>query len=208
MSFRPTAILRMALAGVLAAALAGCISLVPKEKPSQLYRFEAGAAAEPPAAAPATGRIAVYRAAGTFQREAAGDRLLTLTGERAAFIAQARWVAPAEVLFDEAVQRAFDASGKARLVSRGEPSRFDYALRLDVRNFETHYEGERPTVLVRVRAVLVRTGRREASEHLFEAAVPARENRVSAIVAAYGEAVGQVLKALASWVDASITATP
>jgi ABC-type uncharacterized transport system auxiliary subunit len=37
---------------------------------------------------------------------------------------------------------------------------------------------------------------------LFAASVPASANSVSAIVAAYGEATGQVLDKLKSWVDA------
>src|SRR5205085_7900277 len=108
---------------------------------------------------------------GFFQREAAGDRILTLTGPKAAYVAGARWVAPAEVLFDEAVASAFEsAAGRVRLVSRGEPIRSDYVLRLEVRNFETHYDGRTPAVFVRVRATLSRDASRETvAEQVFEA---------------------------------------
>jgi cholesterol transport system auxiliary component len=173
-----------------------------------LYRYglaaPAGVAAPAAAAGPTVG---VLRAGGRFQREAAGDRILTLTGSRAAYIARARWVAPAEVLFEEAVTDAFDAAGgRVRLVSRGEPAKADYALRLDVRDFETRYDDGRPTVLVRVRAELLHDANRsEVSERLFEARVPAGRNRVGAIVGAYGEAVRQVLKDLVPWVEASVS---
>jgi len=198
--------LKLAAGGVLALGLSGCISLLPKSEPAQLYRFGAApAVATTDAPAPADS-VGVFRAGGVFQREASGDRILTLTGQKAAYIAQARWVAPAEVLFDEAVANAFEtASGRVRLVSRGEPSRSGYVLRLDVRNFETRYDGARPTVLVRVRAVLAHSGTQpQITEKIFEASVPAGQNRITAIAAAYDKALGQVLGELVAWTNGSV----
>jgi cholesterol transport system auxiliary component len=208
MTRRVRAFLNLAAAGALALSLTGCISLLPKSNPAQLYRFGFG---EPQAAAqPASlSSVGVLRAPGQFQHESAGDRILTVTGERAAYIAASRWVAPAEVLFDEAVSRAFDAGGgRVRLVGRGEPGHVDYALRLDVRNFETDYaQGEAPTVLIRVRAVLSRDrSAPPVAERVFEARVPATENRVSTIVAAYDRALSQVLGQIIAWTNSSVTA--
>jgi cholesterol transport system auxiliary component len=129
-----------------------------------------------------------------------------VTGARAAYIARSRWVAPAEVLFDEAVAAAFDsAPGRARLVLRGEPARAAYMLRLDVRNFETLYdEDETPVVLVRVRASLAGgPNRSPIADRLFEARVPAERNRVSAIVVAYNDAVAKVLSDVVAWTNSS-----
>jgi cholesterol transport system auxiliary component len=207
MTSRAPARLRLATAAALALGLSACVSLLPKEKVSTLYRF----GDHPPAAAPSaqatTGaRVGVVRATGQFQREASGDRILTITDSKAAYIARARWVAPAEVLFDEAVLGAFDASpGPVRLIARGEPAKADYVLRLDMRNFETHYAGGNPTVLVRVRAVLLRDSRTAVSERIFEVQIPAGDNRVGAIVAAYDRAVGQVLKDIVPWVESSVS---
>jgi len=199
---RPALPFKFAAAGLLALSLSSCISLVPKTQPAQLYRFGVPTV-EAPSAADAVG---VFRVRGQFQREAAGDRILTVTGERAAYIARSRWVAPAEVLFDEAVAAAFDsASGRVRLVLRGEPARAAYMLRLDVRNFETVYEdGDKAVVLVRVRASLAGgPDRRPIADRLFEARVPAERNRVSAIVVAYNEAVAKVLGDIVAWTDTS-----
>jgi cholesterol transport system auxiliary component len=207
MTARPSAFLRPAAAAALAFALAGCISVLPKEKPAQLYRF---AAAPPVEAAkggdPNAERIGVFRVTSQFQRESAGDRILTLTGSKAAYIARARWVAPADVLFDEAVTSAYEgASARARLIARGEPAKADYALRLDVRNFETRYDGSRPTVLVRVHAVLLRAqDRKPVAEQAFEAEAAADDNRIGPIVEAYDKALGQVLKDLVAWTDVSL----
>lgn len=197
--------LKLAAAALAALCLSGCVSLLPKEKPAQLYRFTTSA---PETATPVRpgARVAVFRAGGAFQREAAGDRILTITGERAAYIADSRWIAPADVLFDQAVTAAFENSGgRVRLVSRGEPVSSDYALRLDVRNFETDYAGGPPTVLVRVRGVITRDQTRTpVAEQVFEARVPARENRVSAIVAAYGQAVAKVLADVVGWSNGAV----
>ena len=192
-----------AVIGLAAVALSGCISLVPKSDPSQLYRFGAAAAAAPDR----TDAIGVFRAGGRFQREAAGDRILTITGDRAAYIAKARWIAPAEVLFDEAVATAFDsAPGRVRLVTRGESVPARHSLRLDVRNFETRYgAGGEPTVVIRVRAVLaLGPGATEVNERIFEARTPAERNRVSAIVTAYNEALAKVLGEVVAWTNEEI----
>jgi cholesterol transport system auxiliary component len=200
------AALRLAVISACALALSGCISLVPKSKPAQLYRF-----GEPVAAAPAgptpLRAVGVFHASGTFQGEASGDRILTIEGGKASFIAQSRWVSPASILFNEAVLSAFDNdSGPVRLVSRGEPGKTDYALRIDVRNFETRYDDglkAAPTIVVRIRAGLSRSDRSEAGEQIFEARAHASDNRVSAIVAAYDKALREVLSQLVAWTEAT-----
>lgn len=195
---RRAPVLTLALA-LVAVGLAGCISLLPKSKPSQLYRFGVPAAAAPTR----SDAVGVFRAGGAFQREAAGDRILTVTGDKAAYVAEVRWVAPAEVLFEEAVATAFDsAAGHVRLVARGEPAPAALSLRLDVRNFETRYSGDHAAVLIRVRVVLARhDGRAPPAEKVFEARAPAARNRVGAIVAAYNEALAKVLGEIVAWTD-------
>lgn len=190
---------------VAAVALSGCISLFPKSDPAQLYRFD-GADLEPVAANTGAESFGVFRGRIGFQSEAAGDRILGVVGNETAYIGESRWVAPASVLFDAAVARAFDSnSGPARLVTRGEFSRAQYGLRLDVRRFEAVYDQGReaaPSVTVEVRAVL--SGFRErnlAGERIFTARVRAGDNRVGAIVNAFDQAVGQVLGEIVAWTN-------
>jgi cholesterol transport system auxiliary component len=202
---RRPALPRLALVGACALALSGCISLLPKSKPSQLYRF--GGATNAEAAAPATpGQVGVLRAGGVFQRESAGDRILTVTDGKVAYIAESRWVAPAAVLWDEALTGAFDGdNGKVRLRPRAQPASPPNNRRDYVRTTAPHNAPAppaAPTVLVRVRASLVgRTGT-AAGEQLFEARKPAGDNRVGAIVSAYDAAVRDVLGQLVTWTDA------
>jgi cholesterol transport system auxiliary component len=186
--------------------LAGCISILPKEKPAQLYRFGSPSL---DARTPAAGqtRFPVQMIPLTFNRAAAGDRILTMTGNEAAYVKGSRWVASASTLFETAVANAFDNDGgTARLLARGEPVHPDYTLKLDVRAFETRYEhgqGAAPTVVIELYAALGQVeGRLPAGERIFRASIPAADNRVGAITAAYDQAVTKVLGEMVAWVDA------
>lgn len=197
--------LRLIAAGALAASLSACISVFPKDEPSQLYRFDGAPAAQD--GATASGQtFGVARAGGGFVQAAASDRMLTTNGGRVAYIADSRWVSPAQVLFNEALARAFDANaGPARLLSRGEIGKADYALRVDVTRFETVYDrGERgaPNVVVSLRVTLMTADRALAGTRQIDAQVRAADNRVGAIVAAYDQAVGQALGELVAWTNA------
>lgn len=189
-----------------AMALTGCITLLPKAEPVGLYRF----GVEPVAAAkgPPGALFGVFKTPTVFTRASAGDRLLTITNGEAAYIAGARWVSPASILFDEAVARAFEADpGRARLIGRGEVAKADLVLRLEVRSFEAVYvDGPKaaPEVLVQVRGVINRNNDRAlVGDQVFEARVKASNNRVGAIVEAYDEATAKVLTDLTGWVSAS-----
>jgi cholesterol transport system auxiliary component len=185
--------------------LGGCVSLLPKEKPVQLYRF--GADSTAPTAQPATGPGFTLRTGPiSFEAAANGDRILTVVGDQTAYVSSARWIAPAGTLFRAAVTRAFDTHGGAgRLLAQGEPAPADYALKLDVRAFEVRYAHsaqDTPKVVVEVYAAL--DNRKEATDthsRLFEAEVPASSNSIHAITAAFDDAVAKVLGEIVAWSD-------
>jgi cholesterol transport system auxiliary component len=196
--------LGIVLLGALATA---CISLFPKENPAQLYRFGPQASAPPTAPAPGNQRFSVINPIIAFDRAAASARILTVTNDQAAYIKGSRWVAPASTLFESALENAFYADpGPARLMAAGEVGHGDYALRLDVREFDVRYDhgaGAAPDVVVDLHATLTRLdGRAFAGERTFQARVPAQEDRVGAIAPAFDQAVGKVLGELVAWVDA------
>ena len=203
-------LVRAAVLASAALALGACALLGGGEK-STLYRFGQTTSAEAPAAPPA-GQVGVFKAGGLFQREAAGDRILTVTDGKVAYVAETRWVTAASVLWDQALTAAFDADpGRVRLMGRGETGSADYILRTDVRNFEAHYDrGPKagPTVLVRVRAVMTRGAGGPAGERVFEARQTASDNRVGAIVAAYDEAVKAVLTEVVAWTNEQAVPNP
>ncbi|MDO8295843.1 MAG: ABC-type transport auxiliary lipoprotein family protein [Caulobacter sp.] len=192
----------LALAAI---ALSGCISLFPKAEPAQLYRFEA----QPPSQAASAGPVfGVLRLGTSFPRASAGDRILTVNDRgEAAYIAGARWVSPASVLFDEQVAGAFQGDGgRARLIGRGEMVKADFSLKLDVRTFEVRYDrGPKaaPEIAVAVRGIITRNRDRAlVGEQVFTARVRAGENRVGSIVQAFNAAVTQVIGEIAGWVNA------
>ena len=193
---------RTALAAIACLALGGCISLFPKSKPAQLYRFDS----EPlqaSASLPAPGARVVARGNLRFETAAAGDRILTATGPDTAYIAGARWVSPAPILFEESLIRAFEAGGGPRLAIGGSTMRATQVLNLDVQTFETRYDqGDKaaPEVVVQVHAQLLRTSDRSViGEQLFTSAQRAGDNRVGPIVQAYDAAVRDVLGKLVGW---------
>jgi cholesterol transport system auxiliary component len=195
MSFRAPILRIFTLAAILPLALSGCISVFPKTKPVQLYRFGEAATAPASSGRPA---VTVLKGATTFPPAASGDRLLTTTGSESAYIGGARWVAPASIMFDDTLMRAFDAPGSVRLVERGEPLVAASTLRLDVRAFEARYPG--PTVAIQVRATLIRNADRTLiAEKMFEADVPATDNRQAPIVAAYDSATTKVIADIRDW---------
>ncbi|ALL12905.1 ABC-type transport auxiliary lipoprotein family protein [Caulobacter henricii] len=189
-----------------AVALTGCITLLPEADPVGLYRF--GVTPAPASKGEPSTLFGVFKTPTVFTRAAAGDRILTITQGEAAYIAGARWVSPASILFDEAVARAFEAdAGRARLIGRGEVAKADLVLRLEVLSFEAVYvNGPKaaPEVLVQVRSVLSRNSDRTlVGDQVFEARVKASSNRVSTIVEAYDSATAKVLNELTDWVSAS-----
>lgn len=209
MSARPIAArlasaLRLAAVAAAGLGLTGCISLFPKSNPAQLYRFGTEVAA--PAGAPQTAARIGLHVYTTFDRASEGDRILTATGNETAYIAGSRWVSPASVLFDEAMQRAFEGQGSPfRLLRPGDMAPDTLKLMLVVESFEADYgEGGKgaPTVVVRIRAAIDRARSPTAAPapiQVFEARVPASDNRVGAIVQAYDAATSQALSQLLTW---------
>jgi cholesterol transport system auxiliary component len=201
---------RLASVAAVAVALSGCISLFPKSKPAQLYRFDYAKTAEAPTP-PGSTLVGILKLNSSFTKAATGDRILTVTGgSDVAYIAEARWASPASVLFDEAVDRAFLANPKVRLINRGEVGKADYVMKLDVTRFEVDYAAPKatPEVLVSVTAALTRSGDRTlVSEQTFTRKVRAGGDRQAPIVGAFGTATEGVLDDVVGWA-ASNTAAP
>lgn len=191
-------LLRAGAAVGMAVALSGCITLFPKTKPAQLYRFDGAEEAQPASGAAAIDRVGIVRTPGGFSRAASTDRIMTVTGSQVAYVAEARWAQPAVTLFDEAVTRAFTRqAGPVRLVARGEPGRAPYSLRLDVERFEAVYDHggkAAPDVQIEVHAVLVRAADRVViKDQVIATHARASNNRVSDIVQAFELSTRQAL---------------
>jgi cholesterol transport system auxiliary component len=209
---RPIAAAALLAAGL---ALGGCITLFPKSSPVQLYRFGDTAPAVDAKAAAQGAPFSLHRTAIVFERAALSDAILTSNGTETAYLAGARWVAPATVLFDEEVDRAFHAAGgPAQLVPRGEMGAGGASLKLDVEIFEARYSGGKdaaPTVVVRLHALLARVNDRQVlAEKVFDVQKPAEANRIGPIVAAFDAAATDAVGQLVAWaeVEGEPTADP
>ena len=150
--------------------------------------------------------VGVTLAQVSFPRAAEGDGLLTTRGAEAAYIAEARWVTPAALMFQEDAQRAFtERAARVRLIGRSDVAAASALLRLDVTEFEARYEGVAgvpPQVVVSLRATLASADGRRLIQEQFTATRRAAQDRVSAIVAAYDDAVRTVLTQVVGWTEA------
>jgi cholesterol transport system auxiliary component len=201
-SIRRNARLGAAMIGL--AGLGGCVTLFPKAAPAQLYRFEARMPAQAQPTTDARPGFAVRFGAVDFDPAARGQRILTARGSEVAYISDSRWAIPAEDLFDQAIEHGFDAAGgPAQLAGRAQSSTAKDRLSVDVTRFEVDYgAGAAPTIVVRLHAELTREADlSDIGAKEFESKIPASANRVGAIVAAFDDAVTQVVGDLVSWVE-------
>jgi len=195
----------IATLGLVSISLAGCVTLLPKAKPVQLYHLglEAQAGAEAPAKSAA---VPVLQGAIQFNRDVAGDRLLTRQGDQAAYVADARWTMPASLMFEESLANAFmRGSGDARLISSKDPVSAKLILRLDVRALEVRYsEGSRrsPVAAVIISGLLADADKRTiVSQSAFDCQVPAKSNRVQSLVSAMNDALSDCQTKIVTWTD-------
>lgn len=181
--------------------LSGC-ALLSTPDPVQLYRF--GSLPETSTAAPTSAEpVAVALRRINFPEASKGDRILGVTGTEAAYIAGARWVSPAEILFTDAVESAFASRpDQVQLLGRREPGVSTRVLNLDVTRFEARYAapGATPEAVITVRARMVILPERSVtSERTFTVVQPAGQNRVSAIVTAFDIATRDLNSQIVDW---------
>jgi cholesterol transport system auxiliary component len=202
------------IAATMAASLGGCVSLLPKTSPAQLYRFGADASATamaPDQPQSAAGKTGVVLSTISFPRASTSDGILTATGDETAYLAGVRWVAPARVLFEEAVRRKFEQRARqAQILDVGDVGSAGAILRIDVTTFEARYRrsGGDPAVTVALSARLTRSDGRVLDQRDFSATKPAGGDRVAAIVTAFDQATDQVLTAVTGWTDSAIASIP
>lgn len=191
----------LAVAALAALSLSGC-ALLSSPDPVQLYRFgDAGGSLTTAVASP----VQVKLRALEMPQAAQGDRLLSITGTQAAYVAGARWVSPAAMLYSDALEASFASQAqRVRLIGRRELTPTTHLLDVDVRVFETRYDyaGATPTVVITARArLLALPGRTVVSEQTFSVSQLASENRVSAIVEAYDVATRDLNAQIVAWTD-------
>lgn len=195
------AALVLPLAGALAGALASCESVVPGRGPMpDLYRLtpkstfatdlptvEWQLLLVPPLtnASIDTTRIGLQRSSTSVE-----------------YYARASWSDRAPQMIQTLMIESFENSGHIIAVGRDSVAlRADYILKTDLREFQAEYMGgPNPRVHVTMIARLVKMPRRAIiGAEKFEAVVETRADTMEAIIAAFDQALGKVLKRLVEW---------
>lgn len=204
-------LIKVALAAVATLMLTGCINVLPKTKPVQLYRFGYHAdKVEKLTLAPAIDeRVAINLGGVDFPQESQGDRILTTEGNEVSYAGGSRWAAPVRQLFQDAVKEGFSRSATTvRLDPRG-PSAAQYRLDLTVHRFESAYGKGRPTVSVALDARLTRLADRVVvGQRYVTADVSVRRSDMSLMAESYDEATSQVVAALIGFTQETVAANP
>ncbi|WOF45000.1 membrane integrity-associated transporter subunit PqiC [Sphingopyxis indica] len=183
---RPAAILLLLM-------LSGCAgSLLAPQRPVALYRLE-GATISPAASPTFVERRQTIRLRVSFAAEIDDDRLLAIRGRRAMYLKSARWIASTPELFRKGIEQAFARRAPwAMLDSSRQPANIDYTLELRVDHFEAVYAEATaadapPVVRLDGEARLFRgDGGVPLAAWPVAAQAPANQNRIGAIVDAFG----------------------
>lgn len=114
----------------------------------------------------------------------------------------AQWAKSPGDMLEESVLHALEDSGRIPVVARqGSGFAADYRLMLDIRRFESDYDGAAvPSATIEVTAKLLHIkGQQLAGSRTFLKALPAASTSVPDVVAAFDDALTAVTGELAGW---------
>jgi len=119
------------------------------------------------------------------------------------YFANAAWSDRAPAMVQSLLIESFEQTGKIVSVARDSAVlRADYILMPELRRFEARYENgdAPPVVLVRLLVRLIKMPERTIiGDEIAEGREPAARNSMDAIIEAYNEALGSVMKRLVTW---------
>jgi len=187
-----------ALAGMLLL-VAGCSGFHSDEAATQVYTLDpviAAAKSAAPEEAPSLLLLRPQAAPGLDTERIA----LRRSGQRMDYYAASRWPAPVPEFVQSLAVDTLRGSGKYRSVQAdGTAFSADRALQIEIRRFQAEYAGDGPpTVHVQLLATLGKRDDRKALASVeAESSVPASENRMQMVIAAFQSATSAALAQLA-----------
>lgn len=198
-SARSVAGIRIAALLVAAAWLTGC-GILPKQETLALYRPEPAIAVD--AAWPqANWQLQIARPYADAMHDSARILVRPQPGELQVYKGAA-WTQPAPDLVLDTLLRAFADSGKlAGVARRGEGVSAQYELLLDLRRFESDYNGgAAPDARIEIGARLVHNaGNRVVASRVFDVTVPTDGTDVVQVNRAFERALGDTTRQLIGW---------
>ena len=181
--------------------LAGCAGFHSDQAATQVYTLEpAFTESKPETEGNATRTLQVRRPQAAPGLDT--DRIaLRRSAQRLDYYAASRWPAPLPDLLQSLAIEALRASGKFRAV-QPDTAAFaaDEILQIEIRRCQAEYAGDGPPV-VRLQLLATlghRSDRTVVTSVRAESTVPAAENRMQAVVAAFQSAAAAALAELAS----------
>jgi cholesterol transport system auxiliary component len=196
-------LLEVASLAAVMAPLAGCVTVLPKSDPIQLYSFRflsdlAGAGPVDYEGIPKSITLSPV----LFSAEAGADRIISREDNELAYIGGARWSVPASDLFAQAVVDGFGALGrKVRLETR---SGVAAPLRLDitVSRFEVDYVKRKPVVKIAFEARLIMLkDRATLAAEVFDFDYEVDKNKASSMVAVFEQGVSELVARLVTFCE-------
>jgi cholesterol transport system auxiliary component len=127
---------------------------------------------------------------------------LQRSSTRVQYYARASWSDRAPQMIQTLMIESFENSGRIVAVGRDSVAlRADYILKSDLREFQAEYiSGPKPRVHITIIARLVKMPRRAIiGSEKFDVVIEAPADTMEAIIAAFDEALGKVLKRLVEW---------
>ena len=118
------------------------------------------------------------------------------------YFANARWSEAAPQLIQTLLVESFENSNKIVAVGRQAIGlRSDFNLKSELREFQAEYGGDKvPTVRVRINAKIIRQARRQIiASRTFEKQVKAKGSSMAAVIRAFDNASGKILKRIVGW---------
>lgn len=178
--------------------LGGCVNVLPKTKPVQMYRFGyTGGGGNDQTGAYGMAPKGIVLGNVSLPQDSAGDRITTTESNEVAYVGGARWTAPAEELFNEAISEGFARTARGvRLESRGS-SAAGYRLDVTVRRFESVYTRGKPTVTIDMDARIIRLSDKViVGDRFISSAIALKHSDMSDMAAAYDQATTESISAL------------
>ncbi|MBX9407999.1 ABC-type transport auxiliary lipoprotein family protein [Pseudomonas baetica] len=180
--------------------IASC-SILPQSQPSDVYRLPA-AQVPAPAGSAATQhwslRLNKWQASEALNRP---NIAVIPQGNMISSYKASRWSDPAPVLLRNRLLEGFTRDGRVTLLSTDD-SYFQADLELggNLQAFQTEYQGDKASVVVRVDALLVRGyDQRILASRRFEERQPLSDVQVPAVVAGFGQASDRLTAKVVAW---------
>lgn len=181
--------------------LIGACSILPKSEPLDVYRLPA---AQAPASASSTATQHWSLRLNKLQASEALNRpgiAVIPQGDVISTYKASRWSDPAPVLVRNRLLDGFARDGRVSLLSTDD-SNFQADLELggSLQAFQTEYQGNQASVVVRVDALLVRGyDQKILASRRFEERQPLSDVQVPAVVAGFGQASDRLTAKVVAW---------